>query len=227
MNRRTFVPFLAVVATALAFNIPAGAAAPITPDLTSIQDPAAWRIHNRNATAMNEAGRNIVQLDANSGGGTAWLVGSAFSTGTIEVDLRGRNRPGQSFVGIAFNGIDDETFEAVYFRPFNFEQEEAVRRSRSVQYISLPEFDWPTLREKHPGKFEHEISPAPKPDDWLHARIVIGEKQVRVFVNDSAEPCLVVERLTDRASGAVGLWVGNGSDGAFANLKITPDTISH
>jgi hypothetical protein len=40
-------------------------------------------------------------------------------------------------------------------------------------------------------------------------------------VNDATEPCLVVEQLSDRKSGWVGFWVGNGSGGEFANLKVT------
>lgn len=225
MNRRTLVLILTAALAALSSNILA-VAAPISTDLTSINDPATWRIHNRNASLMNDAGRNVVQLDAGTGDGIAWLVGSSFSTGTIEVDLRGRNNPGRSFVGIAFAGVDDATFEAIYFRPFNFEQQDAVRRARSVQYVSMPEYDWSVLREKHPGKFESGIDPIPKAEAWLHARIVIHADEVRVFVNDSPEPCLVVERLTDRTGGGIGLWVGNGSDGAFASLTINLDSIN-
>ena len=32
----------------------------------------------------------------------------------------------------------------------------------------------------------------------------------------------VVEELNDRKGGLVGLWMGNNSDGTFANLKIIP-----
>jgi hypothetical protein len=43
-----------------------------------------------------------------------------------------------------------------------------------------------------------------------------------VYVNDGKEPSLVVEELSDRKGGGVGLWVGPGQGGYFANLKITP-----
>jgi hypothetical protein len=43
-----------------------------------------------------------------------------------------------------------------------------------------------------------------------------------VFVNDGKEPCLVVDQVSDRKKGLVGVWVGNGSGGDFANFKITP-----
>jgi hypothetical protein len=45
---------------------------------------------------------------------------------------------------------------------------------------------------------------------------------VRVYVNQAKEPSLVVEELSDRKGGGIGLWVGPGQGGHFANLKITP-----
>ncbi len=140
----------------------------------------------------------------------------------IECDLKGRNQPGASFVGIAFHGADTSTFEAVYFRPFNFRQDDPASRAHSVQYISMPDHDWSNLRQSHPGVYESAITPAPDPDDWLHARIVVEAMQVSVFVNGAAEPSLVVQRIPDRASGWIGLWVGNGSDGAFSHLTMSP-----
>ncbi len=191
------------------------------PNLTALSDSTTWRIHNRAATPVPEK-PNALRLDVGNNAGVAWLVGSDFSNGTLELDLRGANKPGQSFVGLAFHGADDATYEAVYFRPFNFRQPDAIRRSRAVQYISLPGHDWPTLREQHPGKYEAPVSPVPNPDDWFHARIVIENRTVSVFVNDASDPCLVVESLSDRSTGQIGLWVGNGSSGDFANLKLTP-----
>jgi len=41
-----------------------------------------------------------------------------------------------------------------------------------------------------------------------------------VFVNGSTEASLVVDELSDRAAGSVGLWC-NGF-GVVANLRITP-----
>jgi hypothetical protein len=194
----------------------------IVPPLTGIADPAVWRVHNRKATTVDTDGRKAVQLDARQNDGMAWLVGSAFTEGTIEVDLRGRNLPGQSFVGIAFRGADDATYDAVYFRAFNFKNPDIPRRARAVQYISQPEFTWEKLRTQFPGKYESAVNPVPDPNGWFHARIVVADRQVSVFVNDATEPSLVVTELSERRGGLIGLWVGNGSAGDFANLKITP-----
>jgi hypothetical protein len=191
------------------------------PELNKIADTAVWRVRNRTATLIERDGHHAIHLDAKPGDGFAWLLGSAFADGTIDIDLRGANKPGQSFVGIAFHGRDDTTFAAVYFRPFNFNNPEIPRRARAVQYISHPQFTWEKLRAEFPGKYEHAVSPVPDPDHWFHARIVIQEHQVSVYVDDATTPSLVVTQLSDRRDGLVGLWVGNGSAGDFTNLKIT------
>ncbi len=49
--------------------------------------------------------------------GVVWIEGSDFAQGTIEVDVRGRDVPGRSFVGVAFHRQDDNTYDAVYLRP--------------------------------------------------------------------------------------------------------------
>lgn len=54
-------------------------------------------------------------------------------------------------------------------------------------------------------------------------RIVVKESQITVFVNNSIIPCLKVQELSGRKGGWIGLWVGNYSDGTFANLKITKE----
>ena len=191
-------------------------------DLTKIADRAVWRIHNRDAKLVDEAGRKFVRLDARANDGIAWLIDSEFKEGSIEVDLRGKNAVGQSFVGIAFHGADDTTYDAVYFRPFNFKIADPARRQRAVQYISHPKWTWEKLRAESPGKYEQPISPVPDPDGWFHARIVIEAGKISVFVNHAETPTLLVTPLSDRRRGRVGLWVGNGSMGDFSNLTLVP-----
>jgi hypothetical protein len=76
--------------------------------------------------------------------------------------------------------------------------------------------------QENPGQYEKSIVPAADGDAWFHVRIVVEKPKVSVYVNDSREPSLVVEELSDRQSGGVGLWVGPGQGGHFANLKLTP-----
>ena len=62
------------------------------------------------------------------------------------------------------------------------------------------------------------IDPAPDGDAWFHAKVVLENREVKVFVNDATEPSLVVNELTDRLAGSVGLWC-NGY-GVVSNLRI-------
>src|SRR5688572_1960716 len=191
-------------------------------DLTQAIDRAGWRAYNREVKLVEESGRKFVRLDARANDGIAWLMGSDFSEGTIEIELRGQDKPGQSFVGVAFHGVDDTTYEAIYFRPFNFKIADSARRQRAVQYSSHPKHTWEKLRGDTPGKDGQPVSPVPDPNDWFRARIVVETGKVSVFVNDAAKPALVVTPLNERRGGLVGLWVGNGSAGDFASLKLTP-----
>lgn len=195
----------------------------IRPDLTGIATGVGWTLMNRTATIETEDGRVIVSFDARRGNGAAWLDGVDFMNGTIEVLIRGKNNPGASFVGVAFRGLDDEIYDAVYFRPFNFVADNDLSRSHMVQYISHPTHTWSRLREEHTGEYEAPLATPPDPDQFFRARIVITKPEIRVFVGDDREPCLVVKELSDRAGGRVGLWMGNTSDGEFAELVLRPD----
>lgn len=177
---------------------------------------------NREASSLPAGERSGIKLSSGAGEGAVWLNGAVFKNGIIEMDVKGKNVEQQSFVGIAFHGLEDtKTFDVIYLRPFNFKAEDSVKRSHSVQYASHPDYPWPVLREKFNGKYESAISPAPDPKDWFHIRIEVNYPVVKTFVNGSVTPSLVVTKLNDRKSGILGLWVGNNSDGAFANLNIT------
>ncbi|MFO1316548.1 MAG: hypothetical protein U1F58_13170 [Burkholderiales bacterium] len=198
----------------------------LAPDLGGIADAARWRVYNAVPEALAADGRRGARLSGTSDSalgkvGLALVEGLAFETGTIEVELKGRNVRGRSFLGVAFNVAGENRFEAVYFRPFNFRADDVFRR-RAVQYIAWPDFTWERLRRERPDTFEGPIDPVPDPDGWFHARVDVTATQVRVFVDAAATPTLVVERLPTGARGRqVGLFV-DASDGTFANFRVTP-----
>ena len=139
------------------------------------------------------------------------------------MDVRGRDVVGRSFLGIAFHGKDDKTYEAVYLRPFNFRATDPDRHQHAVQYMMVPDFDWPKLRQDSPEEFENPVDQAVSPTDWVTLRVVIGPKSVQIFVGPSKTPALEARKLGQLYGGMVGLWTGNNSDGDFRNLRITPD----
>jgi len=183
-------------------------------------DPSA-KVFNRRLAKVAHASGDALYLDDSEGDGVAWWPEKVLSNGTIDFEVKGRDVLQKSFVGVAFHGVDEQTYDAVYFRPFDFHSNDEARRAHAVQYISLPGSDWNKLRTDHPGQYEKPIESAPEPNDWFHVRIVLSYPKVIVYVNNAQRPCLEINQLTDRRSGWVGFWVGNGSDGSFANLKLT------
>jgi hypothetical protein len=190
-------------------------------DLASLFEGNKIEVFNRQITAFSENGKKGIRFSKNANDGIGWLKEVEFSNGTIELDIRGKDVLQQSFVGVAFHGVDNETLDAVYFRPFNFRADDPVRKIHAVQYISHPDFTWSFLRENHNGKYEKAVTPAPDGNEWFHARIVVQYPRVTVYVNGNPEPSLSIDKLSNRKTGKIGLWVGNGSDGDFANLQIT------
>jgi hypothetical protein len=169
---------------------------------------------NQNVNALTDGTREGITCQ-----GIVWLKGLTFSTGSIDVDIRGKNVVQQSFVGIAFHGVDTITYDAIYFRPFNFQSADTLRRKHTVQYISEPDYPWDRLRKEHPLVYENAVVPQPMPTDWFHAHIVVTENEITVYVNNSAVPSLKVKKLNGRENGLIGLW-SSALSGDFANLTI-------
>ena len=222
MDRRDFVLSTLACAFGVSTARIAGQAKTIEPDLAALVESKGLTVFNRTVTSFSDGARKGARLNEVSGDGVAYLRDVQFASGTIEIDLKGKDVQQQSFLGIAFHGVDQRTYDGIYFRPFNFRTADAARRIRAVQYVSHPVNTWQKLRTEQPGKYEKPVNPVPDPNAWFHARVVVASPSVTVFVGDGKEPCLAVSQLSDRKTGLVGLWVGNTSGGDFANLKILP-----
>ncbi|MCB0648235.1 MAG: DUF2911 domain-containing protein [Saprospiraceae bacterium] len=181
-----------------------------------------YNVVNRSIEKVKLGGKEVLRFSENAGQGIAWLMGKEFGSGSIEFDAKGRDVLQGSFIGVAFHGVNDTTFEVVYFRPFNFQATDPERHVHAVQYCFEPNLPWHELRNTRNGEFEAAIIPQNvKPEDWFHAKIEVKNGRIKVFVNDSKQPCLDVPSLNPTGkSGKIGFWVGNNSNGDFANLKI-------
>jgi hypothetical protein len=196
--------------------------------------PAAPRIdlaERLSAGKLKAVNREVTKLEGSPGGvhvsekadpGVVWIEGTDFAEGTIEVDVRGRDLLQRSFVGIAFHGKDDRTYESVYVRPFNFRATDPDRHRHAVQYMMLPNYDWPRLRQQFPDEFENPVHPGINPADWVPLRVSVRGGRIQVIVGLVASATLEVRKLGQLERGMIGLWTGNNSDGDFANLRVTP-----
>src|SRR4028118_423071 len=75
----------------------------LAPDVTETDK---WKLINRSAEQINEEGKKGIRLSEAPGEGYMILRETEFSNGTIEFDVKGKNVVQQSFVGLAFHGVD-------------------------------------------------------------------------------------------------------------------------
>ncbi|MDP3667083.1 MAG: hypothetical protein Q8R50_10415 [Sediminibacterium sp.] len=155
------------------------------------------------------------------------VKGIDFRNGTIEVNVLSRllkNAPdyARGFIGIAFRINDSNSkFESIYIRPTNGRADNQLRRNRSVQYFSFPDYKFDRLRKDAPGEYESYADMGL--DEWIKIRIEVKGQQAKLFLNDNKQPTLIVNDLKhgDNSSGTIGLWVDIGTEGFFSNLKVT------
>jgi len=205
--------------------------------LTGLAQPKEWTLAlaseaglrpNRVAiTAATHAGHKAVRVvpAAEPGYGYATVDGPVIKDGTIEVDVAGR--PGQGaaeaargFVGVAFRvQPNDAAFECFYIRPTNGRADDQLRRNHSTQYIAHPGYPWEKLRAESPGVYESYVDL--ETGVWTHLKIVVRDRRGELYVNGSSQPVLIVKDLKlTPASGGVALWIGDGTEGFFKNLKV-------
>ena len=179
---------------------------------------AKWPAVNRTVTTVRSGDTTIARFDEGPGAGAAIAPITGFQDGDIDVDTRGRDVPQKSFVGVVFHYANDSTFETVWLRPFNYRAADTTRHIHSVQFASYPTFTWQRLRAEHPGEFESALTPPPRADEWVHLHVEVRGAHVRAFVNGTK--VIDVDSPAPRPAGGIGLWVGDQSNGDFANFVI-------
>lgn len=156
----------------------------------------------------------------------------AFTNGTIEVKVLSRllkNAPetARGFIGVAFRINEaNSSFESIYIRPTNGRAEDQVRRNHSIQYFSYPDYKFDRLRKEAPKRYESYADMAL--NEWITMKIVVNGAEAKLYLNDAKQPALLVKDMkhgvgtakADR-SGGIGLWVDVGTEGYFADLKMT------
>ncbi len=190
--------------------------------LAELHSKGKLNVVGRSIKVETEGTKKFIRLSEDSKEGLVWLSGESFSNGQIEILMRGKDVLQRSFIGIAFHGLNDSTFDAVYCRPFNFLTPDSVRRIHAIEYISHPQYTWQRLRAEFNGQFEKGISDPPDPNGWFRMTLLIDGKSVKAFINDKKEPSLVVEKLNPRSTGMVGIFTGDGS-----GIDVEQITIRH
>ncbi|HUR19927.1 MAG TPA: hypothetical protein VMZ90_03910 [Vicinamibacterales bacterium] len=158
-----------------------------------------------------------------------FVRGVDFADGTIEADVAakltmtvpaGAPVP-TAFIGIAFRTRSDANhYELFYLRPGNSRSSDQAQRNHSVQYLSVPDFDWSKLRWRWPSVYE--VYADLEPEAWTKMKIEVAGRQAKLYVNGAPRPVLVVDGLKgEDLRGGIGLWAFTGQDNYFSNLRIT------
>ena len=178
------------------------------------------------AEAVEYRGRKAVRLTAQGEQGFAFVKGVELRDGIIELDMAtkittppGVRMPG--FTGVAFRARPDAShFELFYLRPGNSRSEDQAMRNHSVQYTAEPGFDWEKLRRQWP--FIYESYADLQLDEWTPVKIEVHGRKAKLYVNNSANPSLVVDGLKgEDLHGGVALWSYAGEEAYFSNLRIS------
>lgn len=158
----------------------------------------------------------------------AMIDGFDFHNGTIEIEVAGRPLPdappeARGFIGVAFRIAGDlSTFECIYIRPTNGRAQQQLRRNRATQYFSYPDWKFDRMRDEVPGHYESYVDL--ETGVWTKLRIEVDGERAELFVHDPSQPTLIVNDLKHGpdGSGAIGLYIDNGTEGFFRNLRVTP-----
>lgn len=202
-----------------------GAAAERGPSL-SIADLEVRGVRVESVEHEGRRATRLTEAPGNRGDAIAIVKGTDFKDGTLEIELAGRPAAGapegsRGFVGLAFR-VSGERYECFYLRPTNGRAEDQLRRNHSTQYVSEPEFPWHRLRKEAPGVYESYVDLVP--GEWTRMKIVVDGASARLYVHDAPQPALIVNdlKLGKDAHGPVALWIGQGTEAYFSNLRIAP-----
>lgn len=157
----------------------------------------------------------------------AKLLNTDFHNGIIEIKVFSQllsDAPdyARGFIGIGFRINEDDTkFEGIYIRPTNGSADDQLRRNRTTQYFSYPDYKFDTFRQIAPGKYESYVDITI--GEWIDFKIEVKDSVAKLYINNSKNPVLIVNDLKHGSdcSGSIGLWSEVGTDAYFKDLKIT------
>ena len=225
-------PLLVITASIALITWLAAQTTPATSYL-ALDSITGLEIVNGKANIADYRGRRALHLtalpdspDPNRGEAVMAIVaGVDFRNGTIEADIAGMPLPSapadsRGFIGVNFRVQQHGArLENIYLRPTNGRADDQLRRNHSVQYESIPDFPWFRLRKESPGAYESYADL--EAGAWTNVRIVVSGTRAQLYVNGSAQPCLIVNDLKQGEShGQVALWSHSTTDGYFSNLRI-------
>jgi hypothetical protein len=212
------------------------AAAPDSVHVRNLQHRAT-RFAGKNALEVSLSRDEQARQRAGSGANspTYLTLANGFMSGVIELDIAGvingkGGTESRAFAGIAFNimhevknGMAVEDYEMVYLRMANGMLNDPVppppRNVRAIQYATYPDFDFSVSRERAPGVYEKAADVAL--GQWHKLRVELCGSKVIAKVDGKIALSVDSIRSVTR-KGAIGIWVGDGTNAYIANFRVWP-----
>jgi hypothetical protein len=154
------------------------------------------------AVKLNEKSGNMIYKDLN------------FKNGTIEFDVEVNQA--MPFPTLYFRWQNEKEAEHVYLRTGAAGKPNDIN---AVQYASI-------INDVNLWDLQHEFQSAAniKVGEWNHVKLVVSGKQLRVFINNPAQPNLEIPCLEGNTlEGKIGIGTGFPGQAIFANLIVKPD----
>ena len=151
-----------------------------------------WKVEARKSEFTTIKGTECIYLEH----GAAILNSSDFKVGIIDYDVM--FEPGRKFAGIQFRMADEHNYEEFYMRAHQSGNPDAT------QYT-------PVYNENAGWQLYHgegySAAKSYKFGEWIHVRLIVGEKDMDVYVEDMAQPLIRVYDLKRKPeSGKIGFW---------------------
>lgn len=185
-------------------NPPSEIKIPLTPDRWEFQQGKVEFLDykGQKAVRLNETSGNMIYKDMN------------FINGIIEFDVEVNQA--QPFPSVYFRWQNENETELVYLRTG------AANRKNdfdALQYASV-------IKGVNLWDLQHEFQSAAniKIGEWNHVKLVVSGKQLRVYVNNPAEPDLEIPCMEGNTTeGKLAIGTGFPGQAVFANLVVKPD----
>lgn len=178
-----------------------------------------WECYEVQHTAACEYhGKSAMRVRGTRPTSSIILSDVRFQNGTIDVDIAPR---GRAYSGIGFRGRDGKQWrnEIIFNRwpargkdkDTSLEQAVLTRRENNVLILNI--------RDSMPDDAPDDATPTTGNLGWLHVRLVIRERAVRVYIADADEPTIELNEVFDgHHVGSIGLL---GADFCFANFRYS------
>jgi hypothetical protein len=189
---------------------------PVTPDRWVIGDKneriKPGKSLANNGKAVEFLGRTSLCLAK----GFAYVRDLDLRNGTIDADMA--MDPQGRFVGLAFRVKSEDEYELFFFRPGASGSIQAIQYTPGLlganawQIYNLPQY----------------VARADVPSDrWFHVRVVMAGVSAKLYLDNLADPVLVVSDLKlGYSSGSIGFW-GQEGGGYISNVSYTPDSAAY